>query len=157
MNYDSLRKIFLAYGRHLQSAAGCLHGIFTRVTSPLNPPSSSIPSIPMLPARVPSLTRSFWHLHSVSCMGSSSLQILWPPQNLKIFEVQVLSCNTQPATISLSRSRSDPKRNVWMLILKKKNSSWPRTEWMARRGPIYGFTELNRVNHEVIKQLIVMT
>src|SRR5260221_13372407 len=128
-----LENFFPAYGQHLQGAAGCLHGIFTRVTYPLNPPSSSIPSIPTLPARVPSLTRSFWHLHSVSCMGSSSLQILWPPQNLKIFEVQVLSCNTQPATISLSRSRSDPKRNVRMLIFKKKKlSSWPRTEWMTR-------------------------
>jgi len=59
--------------------------------------------------------------------------------------------------MSLSCSHSDLKRNVQMLIYKKKNSSWPRTEWMARRGPIYGFTELNRVNHEVIKQLIVMT
>src|SRR5258708_20630454 len=76
LNYDSLRKIFLAYSQHLQGAAGCLHGIFTRVTYPLNPPSSLIPSIPTLPAHVPSLTRSFWHLNSVSCMGSSSFQIL---------------------------------------------------------------------------------
>src|SRR5260221_7854255 len=117
-----LENFFPAYGQHLQGAAGCLHGIFTRVTYPLNPPSSSIPSIPTLPARVPSLTRSFWHLHSVSCMGSSSLQILWPPQNLKIFEVQVLSCNTQPATISLSLSFRPKKECADANIKKKKKT-----------------------------------
>src|SRR6266436_7585614 len=94
-----LENFFPAYGRHLQSAAGCLDGIFTRVTSPLNPPSSSIPLIPMLPACVPSLTRSFWHLHSVSCMGSSSLQILWALQNLKSLKFKFFH-----ATPSLSLS-----------------------------------------------------
>src|SRR5258708_3758996 len=143
----------LAYGQHLQGAAGCLHGIFTRVTYPLTPLSSSIPSIPTLPAHVPSLTRSFWHLHSVSCMGSSSLQILWPPQNLKSLKFFFFHATPNLPCLSLALS-FQPKKECVDANIKKKNSSWPRTEWMARRGPIYRFTVLNRVNHEVIKQLI---